>query len=239
MIPESGMSSAPAEMLADGMMCNGANLQLLEDRGVALYSPIRVTDPMTNPACRPDSTQPVPEESWDKLPIAVVTVDGKKLTQMDKDAFVYDADKDCYWCPAAQKLPLATTSTEKFKMGNQVRHRYKSDATTCATCPLRERCLKRGVAVREISRFEHDHLRTELAQRISIAPCHVNDSGLMLRDGKNVNAKPERIQAACVSEFGLISFFDTSRSIPCQTRSTFSSVRHAMRLSPRCGQRLQ
>lgn len=162
-----GLSSAPAEMLADGMMCNGANLQLLEDRGVTLYSPIRVTDPMTNPACRPDPTQPVPEESWDKLPVAAVTVDGKKLTQLDKDAFVYDADKDCYWCPAAQKLPLATTSTEKFKTGNQVRRRYKSDATTCATCPLRERCLKRGVAVREISRFEHDHLRTALAQRMS------------------------------------------------------------------------
>jgi transposase len=162
-----GLSAAPAEMLADGMMCNGANLQLLQDRGVTLYSPIKVTDPLTNPACRPDLTQPVPQESWGKLPVATVTLDGKKITQLDKDAFVYDASQNCYWCPAAQTLPLATTSTEKLKTGNQVRRRYKSDATKCATCPLRERCLKPGVAVREISRFEHDHLRAALAQRMS------------------------------------------------------------------------
>lgn len=49
-----GLSAAPAEMLADGMMSTGANLQLLEDRGVTLYSPIKVTDPLKNPACRPD-----------------------------------------------------------------------------------------------------------------------------------------------------------------------------------------
>lgn len=162
-----GLSAAPREMLTDGMNCSGANLQQLEERRVTLYSPIKVTDPTTNPACRPDLTQPVPQESWDKLPVATVTVDGKKLTQLDKDAFVYDASKDCYWCPAAQTLPLATTSTEKFKTGNQVRRRYKSDATKCATCPLRERCLKAGVTVREISRFEHDHLREALAKRMS------------------------------------------------------------------------
>ncbi|MFO1043182.1 MAG: IS1182 family transposase [Planctomycetaceae bacterium] len=154
-----GLSSPPAEMLADGMLCNGANLQLLEDRGVTLYSPIKMADPTTNPARRPDLSQPVPQKSWDQLPVASITVDGKKLTQLDKDAFVYDASQDCYWCPTAQALPLATTSTEKLKTGNQVRRRYKSDATKCAMCALRERCLKPGVTIREISRFEHDHLR--------------------------------------------------------------------------------
>ncbi|MFO1042601.1 MAG: transposase [Planctomycetaceae bacterium] len=62
---------------------------------------------------------------------------------------------------------MATTSTEKLKTGNQVRRRYKSDATKCAMCALRERCLKPGVTIREISRFEHDHLRKPLAQRMS------------------------------------------------------------------------
>ncbi|MFO1045292.1 MAG: hypothetical protein U0941_26235 [Planctomycetaceae bacterium] len=141
------------------MLCNGANLQLLEDRGVTLYSPIKMADPTTNPARRPDLSQPVPQKSWDQLPVASITVDGKKLTQLDKDAFVYDASQDCYWCPTAQALPLATTSTEKLKTGNQVRRRYKSDATKCAMCALRERCLKPRVTIREISRFEHDHLR--------------------------------------------------------------------------------
>ncbi|MFO1041262.1 MAG: hypothetical protein U0941_05710 [Planctomycetaceae bacterium] len=58
-----GLSSPPAEMLADGMLCNGANLQLLEDRGVTLYSPIKMADPTTNPARRPDLSQPVPQKS--------------------------------------------------------------------------------------------------------------------------------------------------------------------------------
>lgn len=57
-----------AEVLADGMMCTGENLQQLSERNVTLYSPSKLADPTTNPACRADLSVPVAQEQWDLLP---------------------------------------------------------------------------------------------------------------------------------------------------------------------------
>lgn len=164
-----GLSSPVPEVLADGMMASGLNLALLEKRQITLYSPSKQADPATNPARRSDLTQSVPPEQWDALPAqkSKSSKGDEVRGQLTKDAFVYDANHDCYWCPQGQSLPLATTSTEKFVTGNQVRRRYKSDATTCATCPLRARCLKKEAKQREISRFEYDHLQEKLALRMA------------------------------------------------------------------------
>lgn len=164
-----GLERPVPEVLADGMMCSGAHLALLETLGVTLYSPTKLADPTTNPARRADPSQPVPAEQWNALPSQTTKSKstGETTTQLTKDAFVYDEPRDCYWCPQGQPLPLKTTSTEKFATGHQQRRKYKSDPAVCAECPLRSRCLKPGVQRREISRFEHDHLVEQLTQRMA------------------------------------------------------------------------
>jgi transposase len=138
-----GLTAAPAEMLADGMMCSGDNLQQLEEREVTLYSPSKLADPATNPACREDPTVPVPQDHWDRLPTQTVKgANGQKQLQLTKDAFVYDAAADCYWCPSGKRLRKSSTCQAKLKTGSQERRRYKSNATDCATCPLRELCQR-------------------------------------------------------------------------------------------------
>ena len=73
---EFGLQSPP-EVLADGLMCTGANLAACAERGISIISPCDVPDPATNPALRADPTQPVPESEWDRLPTHKVRVEGK------------------------------------------------------------------------------------------------------------------------------------------------------------------
>lgn len=138
-----GLESPPPEMLADGLLATGANLEVLEGRGVTLYSPVPVCDASTNPAIRDDPTQPAPAEQWERLPTIVVKPrGGEKRPQLDKSTFVFDTERNCYWCPQGQSLTHRRTTTEPGRGAQIVRARYLAEATVCAACPLRERCLQ-------------------------------------------------------------------------------------------------
>lgn len=164
-----GLERPVPEVLADGMMGSGANLHALEERNITLYAPSQWADPTTNPARRDDLSRPVPAEQVDALPSRTTKTSSGATTTFAKDAFVHDADRDCYWCPQGETLPLAITSRERSAVGNQERRRYRSAPEACAACPLRTRCLKPNATRREISRFEHDHYQEALAERMATA----------------------------------------------------------------------
>lgn len=156
-----------AEVLADGMMCTGANLAALDARGVTLYSPIELPDP-ANPALRDDPTQPVPPQQWEQLPTKLVKPRvGEKQPQLTKAAFVYDEQRDCYWCPRGQQLVHRQTTSEQAVGGQVVRARYKAEAAACGECPLRDRCLQPGAKQRQISRDQHESRRERHARRMA------------------------------------------------------------------------
>lgn len=162
------LAAPPPEMLGDGAMCSGETLVALDELGVTLYSPMPLPDP-ANPALRADPTQPVPPEDWDRLPTQVQTRSGKKQSQLRKEAFVYDEQNDCYWCPQGQKLPGLHKTSEARGSRRIERTRYKSDPSVCAGCPLRERCLQPGVKRREISRDQHAARRESHARHMAKA----------------------------------------------------------------------
>ncbi len=159
-----GLDCPPPEMLADGKMTSGPTLAALDEMGVTLYSPINRPDPETNPAVRDDPRQPVPAEQWDELP-----TNGNKSPRLDKSAFVYDAERDCYWCPAGQPLTYQHQTSEELASGRRVeRHRYKSEEESCAGCPLRERCLSSDRTKRRtISRDQYESHREALSERMA------------------------------------------------------------------------
>lgn len=163
------LSAAPAELLADGAMPTGENLQALEDRGVTLYAPAAELDPAKNPAIRDDPTQPVPAERWDQLPTSEVKEHSRQRPQLTKQAFVYDAERDVYWCPVGQSLAAEQTTSETSGAGRAVRTRYKAAESSCAACALRERCLQPTAKRREISRYAHEALQEQLARRMATA----------------------------------------------------------------------
>lgn len=152
----------PPAVLGDGAMCSGPNLAALEDLQVTLYSPLPGSSAAMNPALRTDPTQPVPEVEWNRLPMT-----GNKNPQLDKAAFIYDTEQDCYWCPAGQKLSFSRHASET-RGGKRVdRKRYQAEATACAGCALRARCVQPEVKQRQISSDQYDAHRARHSQRMA------------------------------------------------------------------------
>ena len=117
---------------------------------------------------RTDPTQPVPADQWDRLPTKTVTTSAKiKQPQLTKEAFVYDTEHDCYWCPNGQALNPVRRTTETRGDTPIQRDRYQAAATSCAECPLKTRCLQNLAKPREISRDQFEPHRERLAQRMA------------------------------------------------------------------------
>lgn len=157
------LTSAP-EVLTDGLNGTGANLAACEERGISLISPCPTPDP-NNPALRVDPTKPVPEADWDRLPVH--RVKGQKQTQLDKSAFVYDAERNCYWCPLGQPLKFAATTSEASGSGRRIRSRYKADVQACVACPLRARCLQGKASARQVNHEQYEVHRQRHAQKMA------------------------------------------------------------------------
>lgn len=179
-----GLETPPPEVLGDGLIGTGANLAALEELGVTLYSPCEIPDPATNPALREDPTRPVAEPDWERLPMKTSTVAGQRRAQLDKSAFLYDSERDCYWCPQGQPLTHVGTTSEKSGTGQRIRRRYRASASACGGCPLRDRCLQgKKVQSRQINREQYEAQREQHAARMSTPEaqekyaqrCHVGE----------------------------------------------------------------
>jgi transposase len=165
-----GLDHLPPEVLSDGMMATGENLEELAQNNVTLYAPIPVVDQTQNPALRADPRQAVAAADWERLPTKTVKnrQTKKKQQQLDKSAFVYDEAQDCYWCPMGQALPHVHTTSETKSSGHRIYvKRYQADAELCAACPLKAMCLSGQSAKRQINRDQHETRRNEQAKRMA------------------------------------------------------------------------
>lgn len=152
----------PPEILADGLMATAANVEACEERGITLFAPVPQPSG-DNPALRDDPTQAVPESQWDQLP--TYKHDGQR--KIDKSAFVYDAEKDCYWCPLGQRMPHRHTTSERNGGQRRIRDRYIAAPQACAACPLRERCLNGKNEARQINRERGEAARERHAKHMA------------------------------------------------------------------------
>ena len=145
-----------SEVLADGLMATGENLQACEELGVDLYSPVPGAHAGDNPAIRDDLQQPVAAEQIAALPMKNVTIDGHKTQRFAKQAFVYDAEEDVYRCPAGEAL-AHSSSYQTTESGRTIqRTRYRAEQATCSACPLAAKCLSGKAKYRQIDRGEHE-----------------------------------------------------------------------------------
>lgn len=162
------MGTPPERLLADGLMATGENIHGCQEQGIDLYAPLKTTDPATNPAIRDDLTRPVNEADYDRLPRTRITVDGKKREQLSKDAFVFDAEQNCYFCPTGQRLSFRGTTKDKRTSGRtRLRSRFRIAGTICSECPLASQCLRREGSGRQVTHEEHEELRVAHAKKMS------------------------------------------------------------------------
>jgi len=160
---EENFGRKPQNFLTDAGNNGGEIMQEMEQRGVAFFAPVASNLPQEgNPAKRDDSTQPVPPEDWAKLP-------RNQQKQLDKSSFVYDAEKDQYYCPQGHAMPLEkTTPGQRGTQKTSVRI-YRCHA--CAGCPLANVCLsERGKYGRTISRDAYEEVRERTAARMASEP---------------------------------------------------------------------
>src|SRR5213079_485744 len=74
--------------------------------------------------------------------------------RMSHEAFVYDAEKDVYRCPAGRLL--TPSAGRKINTGGPIEIRYTSRKADCDGCPLRSRCLSAKTPTRTVYRWEHE-----------------------------------------------------------------------------------
>jgi len=90
------------------------------------------------------------------------TSNAKADGRFDRGAFIYDAEKDIYICPAGQHLTRRMTREEAGK----VLHRYWT--TTCETCPVKHHCTPSKQ--RRISRWEREDVLETVQKRLEDNP---------------------------------------------------------------------
>jgi transposase len=162
------LEEPPSQLLADGLMATGENLAACEALGIELYSPIKGQSSQDNPALRADPSRPVPAELRDSLPVNTLRRSGKTVQQLDKQAFIYDAQADCYWCPEGKRLSYSGTTLERRSGGTSAeRDRYRAAAEDCGACPLAALCLQGKNKQRSISREQYEAQREAHAQKMS------------------------------------------------------------------------
>jgi hypothetical protein len=157
---ESTFGDPPGQFLADSTFATGGNLSDLAGRGIEAVMPVEQTKlPDENPAERVDPTQPVAESDWPKLPRRAQT--GK----LDRSAFIYDAAKDCYYCPLGCVLEFDYVKTQRRDTCEASECRvYKCHS--CACCRLAADCLRGNTKCRTVSHDQHESTRREVAARL-------------------------------------------------------------------------
>lgn len=156
------LGESPTRLLGDGIYATGETLQEVEDkRGIELLSPAgKKLGSDENPAIRDDPREPVPEAAWDKLPISPQT---KKL---DKSAFVYVEDENCYYCPDGRPLPYEQNKSERRRGQWISRDVFRSP--DCDGCPLRALCHSdTATKNRSVSRDVHESRRQAHAKKMA------------------------------------------------------------------------
>lgn len=157
---ESTFGRRPEQFLADSTFGTGANLSGLADRGIEALMPASQTKlPDVNPADRADPTRPVAEEDWAKLPRRAQT---KKL---DRAAFVYDKQKDCYHCPLGRELSFDYIKMQARDTGEASVYRVYT-CVSCEGCGLASDCPKGKSRRRTVSHDQHETERRKVALRL-------------------------------------------------------------------------
>jgi transposase len=156
---EEAFGQKPGQMLADSAYDSGQTLADLANRDVEAFIPFKQRGAAAdNPAVRDDPTQPLAEADWDKLPRNC------KSHKLDRAAFVYDEQADCYYCPMGRKLEF----WRFHNRANSVRP-VKARYYRCSggDCPLGPECVASESGRRSVAHDDCEHHRRAMDARLA------------------------------------------------------------------------
>jgi len=139
------LGRTPKQIVADGDYTNHASVQAAADYGVDFYGSWQ------------DSWKPGERDAQ-----------GRDRT-FQASAFTYDAERDCFTCPAGKLL----TRRARLSRGNGVYTRvYHAGKTACVHCPLRNQCapvIAKPAWRRSITRIEEPATTTAFKAKMATA----------------------------------------------------------------------
>jgi len=174
-------------VMADSAYSPGENLSAMEARNINLLSPLPEKSYENNPALREDPTTPVADEDICRLPINATS------KVFDKQAFVYDEQQDCYFCPMGKPLPRR--SQEHKKRGDHLVLHIIYRCDDCSGCPLAEKCRKNVDAKqgREVTPDEYEDARRRHRVKMKQA-----ESQTRYKDRQHSGETPFAVLKACL-----------------------------------------
>jgi transposase len=157
---EENFGRKPEKFLTDAGNNSGQIMAEMERRGVEFYAPAVSHQPQEgNPAKRDAPTRPVPQSEWSKL-------SRSNQGKLAKSCFVYDAEKDQYYCPQGRAMPFEKTKPDQ-RGGETVTLRVYRCAG-CAGCPLSAACLSpQSQHGRTVTRDPYEEVRERTAARMA------------------------------------------------------------------------
>jgi transposase len=158
---ETDQGTKPERVLCDSGFASGSNQAALAAQGIAVFAPVEACAPEQHPARRDDPAQPLSPERIRDLPRV------KRSGVFDRNAFLYDARTDAYYCPLGRCLRPRRTSTHTTADGTFRRTEYACPSG--AGCPLAAECLSRQAKYRTVGRDEFEAVREATARRMQSA----------------------------------------------------------------------
>lgn len=128
---EANLRAVPQQLVADGGFTTRATILAMEARGIDFFGSLLSSEGRAAAQLKRRGVTP---EFWPR-------------------AFVYDAARDRYTCPAGKTLPYA--GKEKAGRGKTL-HAYRAAAADCAGCACKPRCCPRIATGRTVCRAQDD-----------------------------------------------------------------------------------
>jgi transposase len=162
---EATHGQAPDKTLADSGFCTPGNLKALADHPTDAYlapscerleGKNQTRSSKLNAAHREDPRVPVPSDRHDALP-------RNEHNRLSKEAFLYDSQSDCYWCPMGKRL--AFLRIEREHRDGEILERRVYCCSSCAGCALRPVCTDRK-RNRRIRSNGKNPLREAMAEKV-------------------------------------------------------------------------
>jgi hypothetical protein len=156
----------PTEASADSQYNTGPELAAIEPMPVIVYVPDahQRSDGAVRPVEQSEALtaaaagQELNAAQWQALPR-----DAQGF--LDKSAFVYDAHKNEYRCPAGRALPLLRMSCTSSRAGRTVRWQYR--CTTCSSCAQAAACCRKPTVGRIVNRDQYEEHRERMRARMA------------------------------------------------------------------------
>lgn len=78
----------------------------------------------------------------------------KNKNKFNRDAFIYDANNDCYICPNNKKL--TKREAPQIRDNGKINYAYSGASAICKSCPTKDKCLPTKTPYKSIFRWEHE-----------------------------------------------------------------------------------